>query len=418
MGHNALGFRARVGMHGSWERLPVVDLEGPAWWQQPAASVQYLVESGHRAAYVPEMDAPMLLRYQDIRDVLAMPQLGALGIGMLGLVGWTEGPFVDAFRQWLVTMDPPDHTRLRRLVSQPFTPRRVDAMQSSARAVANHLADEMAGTGSIELYGALGERLPLMVLCDVLGVPAGDHSVMARWIQPMSECLGNPTPALRDAADDAMLAFSAYVRTLIEERRRSPGDDLLSSLIEAEESSHRLSDAELVATTAQLLFAGLETTRDLIGATVFSLLCHPAQFAQLRATPTLVANTIEEVLRYEPPVVFLSRPAAFGQFTVGQVTVPQGQVILMNLASANRDPEVFERGTVFEVSRAAPTHLSFSWGAHYCLGASIARMEARIALDTLLDRFAAIEFDGAPPEWKPYTALRSLESLHVQLEAT
>jgi cytochrome P450 len=404
-------------MHGSWEGLPVVDLETPVWWRQPAASVQHLVDSGHRAAYVGHMDAPMLLRYRDIREVLAMPQLGAMGIGMLGLVGWTKGPFVDAFRQWLVTMDPPDHTRLRRLVSQAFTPRRVDAVQSSARAVANHLADEMAGTGSIELYEAFGERLPLVVLGDVLGVPRGDHSVMARWMQPMSECLGNPTLELRDAADEAMLAFSAYVTALIEERRRCPGEDLLSSLIEAEESGHRLSNAELVATTAQLLFAGLETTRNLIGATVFCLVCHPGELAGLRATPTLVANAIEEVLRYESPVVFLSRPAAFGEFTVGQVTVPAGQVILMNLASANRDPEVVERGTSFEISRAAPTHLSFSWGPHYCLGASIARMEARVALDTLLDRFAVIEFDGAPPEWKPYTALRSLESLHVHLQA-
>jgi cytochrome P450 len=405
-------------MHGSWEGLPVVDLESPLWWRQPGASVQYLVDSGHRVAYVAPMDAPMLLRYRDIRDVLALTQLGAMGIGMLELVGWTQGPFVDGFRQWLVTTDPPDHTRLRRLVSQPFTPRRVDAMQSSARAAANHLADEMAATGTVELYGALGERLPLMVLCDVLGVPRGDHSVMARWMQPMAECLGNPTPELRDAADDATLAFSAYVTGLIEERRRSRGDDLLSSLIEAEESGHRLSNAELVATTAQLLFAGLETTRDLIGATVFSLLCHPAELARLRATPTLVANTIEEVLRYEPPVVFLSRPAAFGELTVGQVTVPAGQVILMNLASANRDPEVVERGSSFDVSRAAPTHLSFSWGPHYCLGASIARMEARVALDTLLNRFAAIEFDGDPPDWKPYTALRSLESLRVHLEAS
>jgi cytochrome P450 len=404
-------------MHGSWEGLPVVDLETPVWWRQPAASVQHLVDSGHRVGYVARMDAPMLLRYGDIREVLAMPQLGAMGIGMLELVGWTAGPFVDAFRQWLVTMDPPDHVRLRRLVSQAFTPRRVDAMQSSARAAANGLADEMAGTGSVEVYTALGERLPLIVLCDVLGVPAGDHSIMARWMQPMSECLGNPSPELRDAADDAMVAFSAYVTALVEERRRTPGDDLLSSLIEAEESGHRLSNPELVATAAQLLFAGLETTRNLIGAAVFSLLSHPAELARLRATPTLVANAVEEVLRYEPPVVFLSRPAAFGELTVGQVTVPAGQVILMDLAAANRDPEVVERGASFEVSRAAPTHLSFSWGPHYCLGASIARMEARVALDTLLDRFAIIEFDGAPPEWKPYTALRSLESLHVHLEA-
>jgi cytochrome P450 len=402
----------------SWATLPVIDLQSPEWWQQPATTVRHLVEAGHRAAYVPGMDAPMLLRYHDIRHVVTMPQIGALGMGTLELAGWTAGPFVDAFRKWLVTLDPPDHDRLRRLVAQPFTPRQVDAMRASAQKTADALAADMANDGgSTDLYEAFAEPLPLTVLCDVLGVPHVDHLAMAGWMQPMSDALGNPTPDLRAAADAAMEQFSAYVAGLIEDHRRHRGDDLLGKLIDAEESGDRLSNEELVATTAQLLFAGTETTRDLIGAAVFTLLCHPEQLARFRRDPSLVANTVEEVLRYEPPITLLSRPVLEGEITVGGVTAHAGQRLLMDVASANRDPEVMERGEVFDVGRPSPSHLSFSWGAHFCLGASIARMEAAVALNTLLLGSPQLELDGPLPAWKPYTALRSLDSLHVRLGA-
>jgi cytochrome P450 len=340
-----------------------------------------------------------------------------MGTGMLALAGWTGGPFVDAFRKWLVTLDPPDHDRLRRLVSQPFTPRQVEAMRASATKIANALVEDLAAAGSVDLYDAFAEPLPLRVLCEVLGVPSADHSAMRRWMRPMSEALGNPTPDLRAAADGAMDAFSTYVTALIEERRRDGGDDLLSKLIDAEQSGDRLSNEELVATTAQLLFAGIETTRDLIGATMFTLLCHPAELARLRRDRSLIANTIEEVLRYEPPIIFLTRPVLNGEITIGGVTVCAGQQLLMDLASANRDPEVMKRGEVFDVGRSSPIHLSFSWGAHFCLGASIARMEAGVALGTLMERFTVVEFDGAPPVWTPFSGLRSLDALPLSLSS-
>jgi unspecific monooxygenase len=357
----------------------------------------------------------MLLRYRDIREALTTPQVGALGAGMFELVGWTSGPLVDTFRTWLVTLDPPDHDRLRRLVSQPFTPRQVEAVRATTTATAKHLSGQLAEAVSADLYQAFAEPLPLAVLCDVLGVPSADHSVMAGWIQPMAAAFGSPTTEMRSVADEAMTAFSAYVTAMIDERRGHRGDDLLSRLIEAEEAGDRLSNEELVATTANLLFAGVETTRDLIGAAAFTLLGHPAELARLRRDPGLVPNAVEEVLRYEPPIILLTRPVLEGTVAVGGVTVEAGERLLMNVASANRDPEVMPRGVEFDVARPSPTHLSFSWGPHFCLGAAIARMEAAVALECLVGTFPLIEFEGDPPDWVPFSALRSLDRLPIRV---
>jgi cytochrome P450 len=263
------------------------------------------------------MDAPMLLRYRDIREALTTPQVGAIGAGILELVGWTSGPLVDALRTWLVTLDPPDHDRLRRLVSQPFTPRQVEAVRATTATTARHLSAQLAEAGSADLYQAFAEPLPLAALCDVLGVPRADHSVMAGWIQPIAAALGTPTAEMRSAGDEAMTTFSAYVTAMIDERRARRGDDLLSRLIEAEEAGDRL----------------------------------------------------------------------------------------------------MQRGAEFDVAQPSPTHLSFSWGTHFCLGAAIARMEAAVALECLLDTFPLIEFGGDPPDWVPYSALRSLDRLPIRVRA-
>jgi cytochrome P450 len=396
------------------EGWPSVDFTDPEVWCSPASAVQHHFDLGHRILWAEGLQAPMLIRHGDIRDALARPSVGPLGIGMLDLVGWNSGAFVDAFRDWLVTLDEPQHGRLRRLVSWAFTPRRMAAMEQITREAAEHLADEMAQAVDVDLSESFAAPLALAVLCNALGVPTADHVALATWVKPMAAAMGTPTMEQRAAADEAMLAFTDYVVTLIEERRRHPGADLLTSLIDAEEQGDRLTNNELVGTVANLLFGGQETTRDLIGSAVFTLLSHPDELARLRAEPTLVGSAIEEVLRYEPPASHIVRPAR-GDLTIAGAHIPDGQYVVMNVAAANRDPSVFPQPTVFDIQRRDNHHLTFSFGAHFCLGAYIARLEARVALETLLHHFTRIELTGTP-RWTPFTSLRTLDAVPIRVQ--
>jgi cytochrome P450 PksS len=211
-----------------------------------------------------------------------------------------------------------------------------------------------------------------------------------------------------------MLAFDDYVGRLVAERRARPGEDLLSELIAVEEDGDRLAKDELVAMVVQLLYAGHETTRNLIGNGLFALLQNPGELARLRREPGLLVPAVEEMLRYEPPIIFVSR-VALADVELAGVAVRKGELLHLGLASANRDPEYFVDPDRFDVGRSENKHLTFGWGMHFCLGASIARMEGRVAFETLLRRFAKIEIVGPAPRWAPATALRTLERFPVRL---
>jgi cytochrome P450 len=202
----------------------------------------------------------------------------------------------------------------------------------------------------------------------------------------------------------------------VAERRARPGDDLLSALIGVEAQGERLAKDELVAMVVQLLYAGHETTRNLIGNGLFTLLRNPAELARLRAAPALLPRAVEEMLRYEPPILFVSR-VALADVELAGVAVRKGDLVHLGLASANRDPEHFADPDRFDVGRAENRHLTFGWGMHFCLGASIARMEGRVAFETLLARFSRIELVGPPPRWAAATALRTLERFPLRLTA-
>ena len=212
----------------------------------------------------------------------------------------------------------------------------------------------------------------------------------------------------------AIIAFDDYVSALIAERRDRPGDDLLSELIAVEASGDRLSKDELVAMVVQMLYAGHETTRNLIGNGLFTLLQHPAQLARLRREPALLPGAVEEMLRFEPPILYVSRVAQADMEWAG-VSVRKGDLVHLGLASGNRDPEHFRHPDEFEVGRSMERNLSFGWGMHFCLGASIARMEGRVAFEALLARTTKIEWAGPPASWAPATALRTLEAFPVEL---
>ena len=388
-----------------------------AYFRAPQATIAPLVARGARAARIPEMGTVMLLRHADVHAGLQDRRLGAMGVRYYEQQGWTSGPYIEWVRRTVVFLDPPDHDRLRALLGRAFTPRQVARVRPITLQIAARLADAAAKQGEVDLYEAFAQRLPLQVICEIIGIPSVDHEEVHGWTAALSLATAYPTPEARVAADAAMTAMNDYTLGLIAERRARPTEDLLTALCAAEEAGDRLSPQELVAMVVQLLYAGHETTRNLIGNGLFCLLQHPAELARLRARPELVPTAVEEMLRYEPPIIFLSR-VALEDVTLSGVEFAKGDLLHLSLASANRDAETFPDPERFDVARADNRHVTFGFGAHFCIGAAVARMEARVAFETLLSRFPRIEIAGETPRWAAATALRSLEQFPVRLHAS
>jgi cytochrome P450 len=401
--------------------LPVLDL-GDEWvWREPALAVRPLLEAGERLAWVPGFETVALLRHDDCLAALVDPtRLGNIGSRYFELQGWDTGAFVDWTRRNVVMVDPPVHTRLRNLVNRAFTPRRVEQLHDTITTTAHALCDEVAARGEVELVHDWARRLPLHVIVEMLGVPSVDADQMGEWTEALSAAAGVPSPEARTAGDAAMTAFNGYVAEQIEVRRRRPGGDLLSALIEAQldegGAGDRLSGDELVAMVVQLLFAGHETTRNLIGNLVFRLLEAPDQLARVRADRGLLPGAVEESLRYDPPIFFTSRIAHVDHARAG-VALRAGQLIVLFLTAAGFDAALVDDPYRFDVTREPVRHLSFGWGIHHCLGANLARLEARVAVDALLDRFPVIECAGPPSQWTAWTPLRGRERLDLVVRA-
>jgi cytochrome P450 len=384
------------------------------FFRDPHGTTAPLLRAGARAARVPELGTVIFLRYSDVMDALLDRRFGAIGVRYYEQQGWREGPYIDWVRRTVVFLDPPDHDRLRGLLSRAFTPRQVARVRPITEALASELVGAALEQREVDLYDAFAQRLPLQVICGLLAIPSIDHHAVGEWTAALSLATATPTPEARIGADRAIVAFDEYVTALIAERRARPGDDLLSELIAVEEGGVRLSKDELVAMVVQMLYAGHETTRNLIGNGLFTLLEHPAQLARLRREPALLSGAVEEMLRYEPPILFVSRVVSADLEWAG-VAVRRGDLVHLGLASANRDPEHWNHPDAFEVGRTTIRNLSFGWGMHFCLGAGVARMEGRVAFETLLARTAKIEWAGPPAVWAPATALRTLEAFPVRL---
>jgi cytochrome P450 len=317
-----------------------------------------------------------------------------------------------------LSLDPPDHTRLRRLVSKAFAPRIIAALAPRIRERCDDLLTAAGAEGrqQLEVVSQLAYPLPVRIISELLGVPAGDHARFAGWSARLARSLqpqfvaADRAPAA--AAQQARLEFADYFRELIAARRARPADDLLSELIRAEDDGHYLSEQELIATCVLLLVAGHETTVGLISNAILALLRHPDQLAALRADPGLAAGAVEETLRYDAPVQLTGRVAR-GGMQVGQVSAPDGAVLLLLLAAAGRDPDAFADPDRFDVRRAAGSHLAFAAGPHFCLGAPLARLEATIALQAFATRVTGPELDPAGLAYKPNLNLRGPERLVV-----
>jgi cytochrome P450 len=314
----------------------------------------------------------------------------------------------------LLTMDPPDHTRLRRLVAGAFAPRAIAALEPWIREVTVRLLTAADGVAGFDLIDALAFPLPIAVICHLLGVPAGDQAQFRAWGHDVAATLDpQTTAAAQSQTRAAELALTGYLQELVRERRANPDDSILSALIAAEEEGDRLSSGEVVSTALLLLIAGFETTVNLIGNGMVALLSDPDSWDRLRQDPALVPAAIEEMLRYDSPVQLTARIAT-EDVEVGGGVIAAGRAVIALIGGANRDPEVFEQPDEFRIDRPDPgRHLSFSLGMHHCLGASLARLEGRIAIEELTRRYPALEL-AAPPTRRPLLVLRGFESLPVR----
>ncbi len=317
----------------------------------------------------------------------------------------------------MLSLDPPDHRRLRGLVSKAFTPRAVNALEPHVRSLMHGLLDGIDDLNGFDLMEAVARPLPVIVIAEMLGVPVEDRPRFRSWSDRRARIL-EPTISADERAD-AVLAgadLDAYFAPLVEERRADPRDDILSGLVQAEEEGDRLDGNETITMLRLLLVAGNETTVNLIGNGMLALLRHPEQLQRLRDDPALIPSAVEELLRYDSPVQ-LDLRRIVEDCDVNGFPVKRGEDIVMLIGGANRDPGQFENPDGLDVGRDQGSHISFGRGIHACIGAPLARLEARIAIEVLLERFSSIRLAGPPPRFRPSIVLRGLESLPVAASA-
>jgi cytochrome P450 len=320
-----------------------------------------------------------------------------------------------------LSLDPPDHTRLRRLVSSAFTPRVVAALRPRITEVVDELFARVAERGDMDVVEDLAYPLPVRIISEMLGVPADDQEQLRGWsallARGLDPQLADPDPERLVAAERALEEFHRYFSGLIGGRRAHPREDLLSLLVHAESAGDKLTEEELLATCVLLLVAGHETTTNLIANAVLALLRHPDQLDALRARPDLVDGCVEETLRFDAPVQLTTRVARGGPLPVGDLEVPDGSLVLMLIAAANRDPDVFDEPDRFDIARGGSGHLAFAAGIHFCLGAGLARLESAIALDAFAQRVVGPRLSGPDVEYKANFTLRGPARLDVDFDA-
>jgi cytochrome P450 len=312
----------------------------------------------------------------------------------------------------LTSLDPPHHTRVRGLAHRVFTPRRIEELRATVDTILDELLARAAAKQVVDLVDEVAYELPLFVIGAMLGVPPDDRHLIRRWSTIKATFTGTNYANLEEASQ-ATTEFRAYVRQLVTERRKTRHTDLLAALLEPDEAGDQLRPDELEAMFILLLFAGHETTTNLIGNSVYGLLTHPDQLQRLRDEPALVPNAVEEFLRWSSPSQLVHRIAS-RTTEIGDTTVPEGTTLRLFVGAANRDPERFDDPDRLDVARPDIRHLGFGIGPHYCLGQALARMEAAVALTALLERFPRIELAG-DVEWRPNLTLRGLKSLPVRL---
>ncbi|GGN68928.1 cytochrome P450 hydroxylase [Streptomyces albiflavescens] len=360
----------------------------------------------HRVAGPDGSPAWLVTRYDDVREALANPLLSLDKRHALpgSYQGFALPPALDAN---LLNMDPPDHTRIRRLVGRAFTPRRIEQLRAPVRETAGRLLDALGPHGRTDLIASYAAPLPITVIGDLLGVPDEHRRDFRAW----TDALVAPDPARPGAAKEAIVAMLGFFTGLLAAKRKKPADDLLSDLIAVRDADDRLTEDELMSLAFLILFAGYENTVQLIGNAVLGLLTHPGRSVD----PDQLPSAIEEFARFDGPALLAIRRFPTADVTIGGVAVPAGETVLLSLAAANRDPRRFPDPDRLDLGRDTSGHLALGHGIHYCLGAPLARLEMEIALSALLERLPDLALDGDPAElrWRPSLRARGLLALPV-----
>lgn len=349
----------------------------------------------------------MVGRYEDVRRVLLDPRCSA-DLHRPGVPLMTNWPPLES----LNFTDPPQHTRLRRLVAKAFTPELVESFRPRIHQLTNELLDEMGRDGNAaDIVEAYAHPLPINMICDLLGVPRGDRSQFRKWSEAFLVLENNPAEEIQAAAEE----LREYLGSLVADKRCAPGDDVLSALVAARDVDDQLSEGELVSTATQLLMAGHETTFLQIGLCVATLLLHPSQLADLREHPDLMPNAVEELMRYQGPGDGAAYRILLEDMTFGDVTIPAGSGVLAAISAANRDEERFPTANRLDIRREDPRHLTLGHGIHHCLGAPLVRMEMQIALTNLFDRFPTLKLACTEDEleWMPGRLLSGFRTVPV-----
>jgi unspecific monooxygenase len=322
-------------------------------------------------------------------------------------------PFWHLIRSGILDMEPPDHTRVRKLVSQAFTPRFVESLRPRVQRLVDGLVDEVAGAGEFDLLPAIAEPLPVTVIAEMLGVPNADRHHLRPWSADICKMyeLNPPEASQRDAVR-ASVEFSDYLRELSRERRRDPGEDLISRLTQVVDEGDTLTDDELIGTCVLLLNAGHEATVNVTVNGWWALFRNPDQLKLLLEDRSLVAAAVEELMRYDTPLQMFER-WVLEPFELHGVRIPKGAELGLLFGSANHDPSVFDRPDELDLTRDPNPHVSFGAGIHFCLGAPLGRLELQTSFATILERLPNLEL-VEEPRWKPNYIIRGLEGLRVR----
>jgi len=366
---------------------------------------------------LPNLNAYLVSRAADAAFVLRDKRFGkdfATRITRRYGPGVLNEPVYRAMSLWMLSQDPPDHTRLRGLVVKAFTYRRVEDMRPRIQQIVDESIDLVIKQGRMDLIADFAFRLPVIVICDMLGIPEEDREIFFARERTGGRLL-DPVPLSReeiDAANTSQKNSEAYFQKLFDLRRRQPGDDLTTQLVQAEENGSKLTNEELTANIILLFGAGHETTVNLIGNGMLALHRNPDQLAKLKANPGLMQNAVEEFLRYDSSVQLTGR-VAMEDIEVGGVMIPKGENVMCLLGSCNHDPAVYpDRPDDLDIERPNVRPMSFGGGIHLCLGAQLARVEAEIAISTLLRRIPDLRIDDVVnPDWRPTFVLRGLMHL-------
>ncbi|MEV6110816.1 cytochrome P450 [Streptomyces sp. NPDC051940] len=381
----------------------------------------------HRTTLPSGVEAWLVTRYGDARQALADQRLSKNPTRHASDRTGIPGERGAGLMTHLLNIDPPDHTRLRRLVSKAFTPRRVAEFAPRVQQLTDRLIDGFAGRGEADLIHEFAFPLPIYAICDMLGVPAEDQDEFRDWAGMMLHTSGGRPPGPRGdqgkgprgGVARSVKKMRAYLVELIHRKRDDLGDDLISGLIRASDHGEHLTEQEAAAMAFILLFAGFETTVNLIGNGVYQLLRHPEAMARLAAEPSLLPSAVEELLRYDGPVELATWRFAAQDLEIGGRRIAEGDPVLVVLAAADRDPERFAEPDLLDLARRDNQHLGYGHGIHYCLGAPLARLEGQTAIGTLLRRAPDLRFAGNPDElrWRGGLIMRGLRTLPVEFTA-